>query len=113
MKQNRAHRVVIGDPCCSLSLGEIKEEVEDNGHTVRNLINIGHKINKQPFMSFCVDVELNRDNKEIYNTQSLNDMQIRIESPHRRKHIVVQCVHFQLYGHSISYCTLPFQGIKC
>lgn len=37
---------------------------------------------------FYVDVELNQNNKEIYNTQFLNDMQIRIESPHRPKHIV-------------------------
>jgi hypothetical protein len=37
---------------------------------------------------------------------------IRIESP-RRKHTIIQCTRCQDYGHSKSYCTRPFNCVKC
>lgn len=48
MKQNRAYRVVIHNLHYSIPTNEIEEELHKQGHTVRNIFNIRHQINKHP-----------------------------------------------------------------
>jgi diaminopimelate epimerase len=52
MKQDRAYRVVIRNLHYSMPIDEIKEELKKKGHTVRNIINIRHRVNKYPLSTF-------------------------------------------------------------
>jgi hypothetical protein len=70
MKQDRACRVVIRNLHYSIPVDEIKEELKKKGHTVRNILNIRHRVNKHPLSMFYVDLEPKENKKEftIYNT---------------------------------------------
>jgi diaminopimelate epimerase len=65
MKQNRAYRVVIRNLHYSIPIDEIEEGLNKQGHTVRNIVNIRHRINKHPLSMFYVDLEPKQNNKEI------------------------------------------------
>jgi len=107
MKQNRAYRVVIRNLHYSIPTNEMEEELHKQGHTVRNIFNIRHRINKHPLSMFYVDLEPKQNNKDIYNLQYLKNMKITVEPPNK-KHTIIQCMRCQLYGHSKSYCTRPY-----
>lgn len=112
MKQDRAYRVVIRNLHYSIPIDEIKEELQQKGHPVRNVFNIRHRVNKHPLSMFYVDLEPKDNNKEIYNLQYLNNMKINVEPPNR-KNTIIQCTRCQLYGHSKTYCTRPHKCVKC
>jgi hypothetical protein len=112
LKQDRAYRVVIRDLHHSIPLTDIIEELNKKGHKVRNIINVKHRISKDPLPLFFVDLEPQNNNKEIYNLEFLQHCKIRIEPP-RRKTTIVQCTRCQDYGHSKTYCAKPFNCVKC
>lgn len=112
MKQERAYRVVIRNLHYSIPVENIKKEIENKGHTVRNILNIRHRVSKQPLMMFYVDLEPKPNNKEVYKIEFLNHMKISIEPPHKKK-VTIQCTRCQSYGHSKSYCTRPYNCVKC
>lgn len=112
LKENRAYRVVIRNLHYSIPTADIKQELETKGHTVRNILNIRHRVSKLPLMMFYVDLEPSSNNKEIYNIEYIGNMKITIEPPHKKK-TVIQCLRCQLYGHSKAYCTRPYKCVKC
>ena len=67
---------------------------------------------KEPLSLFNVDLEPQANNKEIFNLQFLGNTKITIEAPHK-SHNIVQCQRCQAYGHSKTYCTKPYQCVKC
>jgi hypothetical protein len=67
-----------------MSIDEIKEELKMKGHTVRNILNIRHRVNKYPLSVFYVDLEPKENNKEICNLQNLNNMKINLEPPNKK-----------------------------
>jgi hypothetical protein len=75
-------------------------------------MNIQHKQTKDPLSLFFVDLVPQANNKEIFNLQVLGNSKITIEAPHKRQNIV-QCQRCQAYGHSKTYCTKPYQCVKC
>jgi hypothetical protein len=85
MKQDRAYRVVIRNLHYSIPIDEIKEELKKKGHTVHNILNIRHRVNKYPLSMFYIDLEPKENNKEIYNLQYLNNMKINVEPPNKQK----------------------------
>lgn len=112
IKQERAYRIVIRDLHHSIPLSDIKEELDKKGHKVRNIINVRHRMSKEPLPMFFVDLEPQTNNKEIFNLQLLQNCKIRIEPP-RNKSNIIQCTRCQAYGHSKTYCMKPYNCVKC
>lgn len=112
LKEERAYRIVIRHLHYSVPPDDIKEELLKKGHKVRNIMNIKHKITKEPLSLFFVDLEPQDNNKEIFNLQFLGNTKIIIEAPHKTR-TIVQCLRCQAYGHSKAYCTKPYQCVKC
>jgi PAX-interacting protein 1 len=112
MKQNRAYIVVIRNLHYSIPVEEITEELRSQGHTVRNIINIRHRVHKHHLSMSYVDLEPQHNNKYIYNLQYLSNMKIMVEPPNKNR-TIIQCTRCQLYGHSKSYCTRPYKFVKC
>jgi hypothetical protein len=112
LKQERAYRIVIRDLHHSIPTSDIAEELNKKGHKVRNMINVKHRVTKEPLPLFFVDLEPQSNNKEIYNLQLLLNCKIRVEPP-RHKNTIVQCTRCQEYGHTRKYCTKPFNCVKC
>lgn len=96
-KQERAYRVVIRNLHCSTPLEEITHELGLKGHKVRNVINVRHRISKNPLPLFFVDLEPQRNNKDIFELEFIKNTKMRC----------------QAYGHSKAYCTKPFNCVKC
>jgi hypothetical protein len=48
MKQERAHRIVIRNLHYSTPIAQITAELEKQGHKVRNILNVKHRIIKEP-----------------------------------------------------------------
>jgi len=111
-KEERSYRIVIRHLHHSVDIQELKEEISNLGHTVRNIINARHRITKDPLNLFFVDLEPSGNNKDIYKITRLQNSVIQIEPPRHGKHIV-QCTRCQLYGHTKSYCNRPFVCVKC
>jgi hypothetical protein len=76
------------------------------------MINVKHRVSKEPLPLFFVVLEPQNNNKEIYNLEYLLNCKIRVELP-RRKNTIVQCTRCQNYGHTKKYCTKPFNCVKC
>ena len=73
IKTERAYRIVIRHLHHSIPLDDIKEELQKDGHMVRNIMNIKHKQTKDPLSLFFVDLEPEANNKEIYNLHFLGN----------------------------------------
>jgi len=112
IKTERAYRIVIKHLHHSVPLDDIKEELQKEGHTVRNIMNIKHKQTKELLSLFFVDLEPQANSKESFNLKFLGNTKITIEAPHKNRNIV-QCQRRQDYGYSKTYCTKPYQCVKC
>jgi ribonuclease BN (tRNA processing enzyme) len=84
LKQERAYRIVIRDLYHSIPISDIAEELNKKGHKVRNMINVKHRVTKEPLLLFFVDLEPQSNNKEIYNLQLLLNCKIRVEPPNTK-----------------------------
>lgn len=112
VKDERAYRVVLRNIHPSIDVDYIKEGLREQGHRVRNIMNIRHRVSKTPLPLFFVDLEPASNNKDIYNLKYIFNMQITVEPP-KKKNAIIQCTRCQAYGHSKSYCTRPYQCVKC
>lgn len=112
LKEERAFRVVIKHLHHTTDLEEIKKELIEKGHKVRNILNIRQKATKQPLNIFFVDLEPAKNNKEIYKLQAIQNKIIQIEPPKNYKGIA-QCTRCQQYGHTKTYCNKPYVCVKC
>jgi hypothetical protein len=57
IKQEKAYRIVIRDLNHSIPISDIIEELDKKGHKVRNMINVKHRISKEPLPLFFADLE--------------------------------------------------------
>src|SRR5436190_10183788 len=90
LKQERAYRVVLKNMHHSTPVDSIKEAIEEQGHSVRNIINVMNNKTKVPLSLFFVDLEPNSNNKMIFDIIYLLNAKIKFEPPHKKKEIV-QC----------------------
>jgi hypothetical protein len=67
MKQERAYRIVIRNIHYSTPTAQITAELEKQGHKVRNMLNVKHRVTKEPLSLFFVDLEPKENNKDIYD----------------------------------------------
>lgn len=109
IKQEKNYRVVLKNIHHSVEENELKQEIEEYGHTVKNIYNIKHRINKTPLPLFFVDIAPAPNNKDIYNITELANTKIIIEPP-RPKREIVQCARCQRYSHTKAYC---FRQLRC
>ena len=112
MKQDRAYRVVIRNLHYSIPTEDIRADLQKQGHKVRHIFNIRHRVTKLPLSLFYVDLEPKENNKDVYNLQYINNMKITVEPPNKRS-TIIQCTRCQSYGHSKTYCTRPYKCVKC
>jgi hypothetical protein len=112
-KDERSYRVVIKHLHHTVESKDIADELFELGHKVRNIINEKHRQIKEPLSLFFVELEpANNNNKEVYKIRSLQNKIIEIEPPNKSKHII-QCRRCQIYGHTKSYCNMPYLCVKC
>ena len=65
LKEERAFRVVLKHLHHSSNLDDIKQELRSLGHVVRNIINVTHRLTKEPLSIFNIDIEPATNNKDI------------------------------------------------
>lgn len=112
IREERAYRVVIRHLHHSIPIEDIKAELEKEGHKVRNIMNVKHRVTKEPLSLFFVDLEPQKNNKEIFDQLYLCNTKITVEAPNKNNNII-QCTRCQAYSHSKTYCTKPYNCVKC
>ena len=112
LKQEIVFRVVIRHLHHSVDIEEVKSELLEKGFEVRNMINIRHKITKEPMPLFFVDLEPNEDNKLIYKKSYLQNCKILVEPPNKNRDIP-QCTRCQSFFLTKFYCFKPCRCMKC
>ena len=110
LKEERAYRIVIKCLHHSTNTEDIKQELFELGHNVRNIINAQHK---ELLILFFLDLEPAENKKEIYNIKALQNKIIQIESPRANTNNIIQCSRCQQYGHTKAYCNKPSMCVKC
>jgi hypothetical protein len=108
-KQERAYRTVIRNLQYSTPTAQITAELEKQGHKVRNILNVKHRITKEPLSLFFIDLEPHENNKGIHDMEFLCNMKITVEAPRPKK------AHRPMHKMSIlwSYCAEPYACVKC
>lgn len=113
LKEERAYRIVIRYLHHSTNTDDIKSELSQLGHKVRNIVNVKQQKTKEPLNLFFVDLEPAQNNKDVYNITGLQNRVVHIEPPRTQKNSIIQCMRCQQYGHSKSYCNKPYVCVKC
>jgi hypothetical protein len=98
------HTIVVED---------IRQELFTLRHMARNIVNVRHRLTKEPLNIFFVDLEPAANNKDIYNIRAIQNKIIRIEPPRTNKNHIPQCTRCQHYGHTQRYCNKPYACVKC
>ncbi|GBP60272.1 Nucleic-acid-binding protein from transposon X-element [Eumeta japonica] len=111
LKSERPYRVVLRGLHSSEDTTEIKEILKENGHEVRQIVNVRHRTSKEPLPLFYVDLEPKSNNRDIFNLKYLNSMKITFEPPYKKKEII-QCKRCQRLGHYKNQCHRPFRCVK-
>ena len=97
----------------STDLENIRQDLLEQGHVARNIVNARHKITKEPLNLFFIDLEPATNNKAIYKITAIQNKIIHFEPPRTNKNQILQCTRCQDYGHKRSYCNRPFACVKC
>lgn len=112
LKCERAYRVVLRGLHSSENTSLIKEELKEQGHEVRHITNVFHRTTKEALPIFLVDLEPNKNNKDIFELRYLGQMKVKFEAPYKKKEII-QCKRCQRFGHTKNQCFRPFRCVKC
>lgn len=112
LKSDKAFRVVLRNLHPSTPVSEISAAIEEIGHTVRQVTNIIHRQTKIPLPLFFVDLEIEENNRDIFDVKSILYTKIKIEEPHKQRQIP-QCLNCQSYGHTKSHCSYTPRCVKC
>ena len=116
LKSARGLCVVIKGLESDTDIIEIKEDLEEQGFKVKNIMNIFNK-NKIPQPMFKVELESENaktdgKNHPIYSLRYVLYRKVCVEEPYKRNS-VVQCFKCQEYGHTKGYCKLPDICVVC
>lgn len=112
LKSERAYRVVLRGLHSTEDTSLIKQELKEQGHEVRQIVNVLHRATKEALPVFFVDLEPNENNKEIFKLRYLNQMRVTFEAPYKKNEIM-QCKRCQRFGHTKNQCFRPFRCVKC
>lgn len=111
-KQDKPFRVILRNMHYSTETDSIKEEIENHGHTVLNIINMRQRTTKNPLSMFSIDLKPDENNQSIYMIEYLLNTKIKFEAPHFKREIP-QCTNCQRYGHTKNFCFHPPRCVKC
>lgn len=112
LKEERSYRIVIRNIHHSVPLTDIQNELEMKGHKVRNILNVRHRVTKEPLPLHFVDLEPNTNNKDIFDLRYIYNTKIKVEPP-KKNRTIIQCTRCQQYGHSKTYCNNLYSCVKC
>jgi hypothetical protein len=113
LQEERAYRVVLKYLHHTTEVEDIKQDLLQQGHVARNIVNADHRVSKEPLNLFFVDLEPAKNNKEVYKITAIQNKIIHIEPPRTNKHHIPQCARCQQYENTRSYCNRPYAFIKC
>jgi len=71
IKEERAYRVVIEYLHYSTEIEDIRQDLLQQGHVARNIVNVCHRITKEPLNLFFIDLEPATNNKEVYKITAI------------------------------------------
>jgi len=111
-KVDKPFKVVLRNLHNTSDLELLKTQIEEYGHSVINIHNIRHRINKTPLPMFYVNLKNNLNNKEIYKIEYLLNTKIYFEPPNKKREIP-QCMRCQRYGHTKNFCSRQPRCVKC
>ncbi|KAL4149790.1 hypothetical protein QTP88_003654 [Uroleucon formosanum] len=111
-RENKAFRIVIRNIHPSTPTNEVGIAIQEIGFTVRQVVNVRHKITKLALPIFFVDLEPAEINKDVFHVTHILHTKIKIEEPHKHRELV-QCFNCQKYGHSKTYCSHPPRCVGC
>jgi len=100
LKEERAYRVALKYLHHTTDVEDTRQELFALGHVARSIVNVHHRLTKEPLNLFFVDLETANDNKDIYNITAIQNKIIHIEPPRTNKKHIPQCVRCQQYGHT-------------
>jgi len=103
LKEERAYRVVIRYLHHSTDITELRQELAELGHKVRNIVNARNRTTRDPLNLFFVDLEPAANNKDIYKVTALQNKIMQVEPPRTNRNTIIQCMRCQQYGHSKTY----------
>lgn len=112
LKSERAYRVVLRGLHSTEDTSLLKEELKEQGHDIRNIVNVLHRTSKKPLPLFFVDLEPKNNNKDIFKIRYLGQMKVTFEPPYKKKEIL-QCKRCQRFGHCKNQCLRPHRCVKC
>ena len=95
LKEERVYRIVIKYLHHSTNTEDIRQELFELGHNVRNIINAQHRTTKEPLNLFFVELDPAENNKEIYNIKALQNKIIQTDLPRVKKNNIIQCMRCQ------------------
>jgi hypothetical protein len=111
-KSDRNFWVVLKNVHYSVNTSDLKQAIEELGHTVENIWNIQHSGTKAPLPLFFIDLKPAVTNKNIYEIEYLLNLKIKFQ-PSNFKSDIPQCANCQRYGHTKKYCNLKPRCVKC
>lgn len=118
LKQDKPYVVYARNLHPTTDIEEIKENLLESGHVVRNIINVKakRKINNKsvlmPLSLFRIELEPNSNNRNIYEVTHILYHKIKIEPPRSKKELP-QCTNCQQIGHTKGYCARQPKCVKC
>jgi len=92
---------------------DIRQDLLQQGHVARNIVNVRHRITKEPLNLFFIDLEPATNNKEVHKITAIQNQIIHTEPPRTNKNHIPQCARCQQYGHTRRYCNRPYACVKC
>jgi len=87
LKAERAYR----------EIEDIRQDLLQQGHVARNIVNAHHSMTKEPLNLFFVDLEPAKNNKEVYKITAIQNKTIHIEPPRTNQNHIPQCARCQQY----------------
>ena len=96
----------------SVDTSDLKTAIEEYGHKVIRLSNIKERLSQKPLPLFFVEIEINSNNKTIFEINNLLNTIVQFEPP-RKKRNIPQCMKCQGFGHTKNYCYRSPVCVKC
>lgn len=115
LKSAKGFSVVIKGIESSIDIKDLKEDLQEKGFKIKNIINIKNQ-NNVPQPMFKVELEPEtakiKGKHPIYDLRYVLYRKIVVEEPRKRKSLI-QCFNCQEYGHTHNYCKLSEVCVIC
>jgi hypothetical protein len=72
-KEERSYRAVIKYLHHSVDVQDLRDEISQQGHKVRNIIDAKHRVTEDPLNLFFIDLEPSNNNKDVYKLNRLKN----------------------------------------